>query len=63
MTLAEYMAEIGIKDEPMAKMIGLKRSMVTRLRLGTARPSFKTLIAIERVTNGKVRASDFVEAA
>jgi transcriptional regulator with XRE-family HTH domain len=63
MTLAEYMAEIGIKDEPMAKMIGLKRSMVTRLRNGTAKPSFNTLIAIERVTGGKVRASDFVAAA
>jgi transcriptional regulator with XRE-family HTH domain len=63
MTLSEYMAEIGLKDEPLAKMIGVERSTVTKLRLGTGKPSFKTLIAIERVTNGKVRASDFVEAA
>lgn len=63
MTLSEYMAQAGLKDENLSKMIGLERSTVTKLRLGRGKPSFKTLIAIEKVTGGKVKASDFVEAA
>jgi DNA-binding Xre family transcriptional regulator len=63
MKLAEYMAETGLKDKPLSKMVGVERSTVTKLRLGMGKPSFKTLIAIERVTDGKVRAADFAGEA
>lgn len=63
MTLAEFMAKEGLTDAALARDIGLERSTVTRLRRGQSKPSLRVILALEAVSNGKVRASDFVEAA
>lgn len=63
MTLADFMKSEGITDAALARDIGLERSTVTRLRRGQSKPSLRVLLALETVSKGKVRASDFGEAA
>ena len=63
MKLKTYMDRTGLKDAQMGKLIGRSQSVVNRLRNGTAKPSFEVLVALEKVTNGQVKPSDFVEAA
>lgn len=63
MTLAEFMEIEDFTDAALARVIGLERSTVTRLRRGQSKPSLRVLLALETLSKGKVRASDFVEAA
>lgn len=63
MKLKTYMDKTGLKDAQMGKLIGRSQSVINRLRNGAAKPSFEVLVALEKVTNGQVKPSDFVEAA
>lgn len=49
-TLAEHMAENGIKDAPMAELVGCERSMITKIRLQKATPSLPLAIRINKAT-------------
>jgi transcriptional regulator with XRE-family HTH domain len=63
MTLDEYMKAKRLTDSDVASQVNRDRSTVTRWRLGRTRPDFDALIALEKMTKGKVSARDFVEAA
>lgn len=63
MDLKTYMAQNGLTEAQMAKLIGRSQPVVNRLRNGVAKPSFEVMVALEKVTNGQVKPSDFVEAA
>lgn len=63
MKLSEYMASEGINDTDLAVRVKRDRSNVLRWRHGKTRPDFDALVAIERITDGKVTARDFAEAA
>jgi transcriptional regulator with XRE-family HTH domain len=59
MKLREYLAQEGITTSEFARRIGLSQPSVSRLMNGHRAPSLDTILAIERVTKGKVKASDF----
>lgn len=63
MKLAQYMELAKIRDADLAKMLGLDRSTVTKLRLGTSKPSFGVLIKIQELSSNAVTAADFMDAA
>jgi transcriptional regulator with XRE-family HTH domain len=63
MHLKTFMELNGITEAQMAKLIGRSQPVVNRLRNGVAKPSFAVMIALEKVTNGQVKPSDFIEAA
>lgn len=63
MTLESYMKLVGMTDAKLAIAIKRDRSVVTRLRNGSIKPSFEVMVALEKVTEGLVKPSDFVEAA
>lgn len=63
MTLDEYMKAKRLTDSDVASQVNRDRSTVTRWRLGRTRPDFDALIALEKMTKGKVSARDFAEAA
>ncbi|WP_158809639.1 helix-turn-helix transcriptional regulator [Beijerinckia sp. L45] len=60
MTLAEYFAETGIKDEAFADKVKISRSMITRLRLRTATPSAGAAMRIFDATNGNVTLAELM---
>jgi plasmid maintenance system antidote protein VapI len=59
MTLEKYMELTKLTDAKMADLIDRDRSVVTKLRAGTIKPSFDVMVALERITEGAVRPSDF----
>lgn len=52
--LSTYMKREGVTDSTMALAIGKDRSLVTRLRHGSIRPTIEVAGAIERETCGEV---------
>jgi transcriptional regulator with XRE-family HTH domain len=48
--LAEYMKAKGLRDQALADLLDCDRSMVTKLRHGTATPSLPLALAIHRET-------------
>jgi plasmid maintenance system antidote protein VapI len=62
--LESYMRDARITDAVMAAAIGKDRSLVTRLRNGSVRPTIDVAAAIERETRGAVPMQAWVlEAA
>lgn len=59
MKLSDYMALKQWNDEDVASALSRDRSNVNRWRRGLTRPDFDALIALERLTGGKVTAKDF----
>jgi transcriptional regulator with XRE-family HTH domain len=59
MKLGTYLSKRKITDEQFGKLVGLSQSQVSRLKRGVSSPLWKTVIAIEKATNGKVSAKDF----
>ncbi|HEX8556439.1 MAG TPA: helix-turn-helix transcriptional regulator [Sphingomonas sp.] len=59
--LATYMKRERCTDAQIAAAIGKDRSLVTRLRNGSARPTLDVAAAIERHTGGAVQMQDWVE--
>lgn len=60
MTLEQFLSDKRITNTAFGAMIGKSQSFVSRLKGGQAMPSAETLALIERVTDRKVTASDFV---
>jgi plasmid maintenance system antidote protein VapI len=63
MTLEQFMRETGTSDTALAQAIGRDRTFVSRLRRGLVKPSLDTAVAIERFSDGAVRAGDFIPLA
>jgi transcriptional regulator with XRE-family HTH domain len=59
MTLAEFMEIEKLTDASLAEKVGRDRSNVTRWRRGDTKPDFEALVAIEKMSGGKVTALDF----
>lgn len=60
MTLSEFMKARGFTDETLAAAVAVSRSHATRLRLKQRRPSIQVATAIEKWTEGLVKATSFV---
>ena len=61
--LATYLQEQNLTDDAFAQIIGLERSVVTKLRNGRIGPSAKSAARIIRATNGAVGIEDLVSAS
>lgn len=61
MDLAEFMKSAEMSDAQLADLVKRDRSNVTRWRLGRTKPDFDALVAIEKISDGKVTARDFVQ--
>ena len=67
-TISERMKEKGFKsDAELAAVVGCDRSMVTRVKLGSAEPSLRFLVkfieALDLPAEAFLRASSKTEAA
>lgn len=59
MTLHQYLTDAKISDADFAKLIGVERSTVTRLRGGNQIPKPDLMRFIAEQTDGQVTANDF----
>ena len=50
MTLAQWMAANGYKDQRLADELSLSRSAITRIRRGERKPSLDVALRLERIT-------------
>jgi hypothetical protein len=62
MKLSEFMKSANIDDVGLAKLVNRDRSNVLRWRNGVTKPDFDALVAIEKISKGKVTARDFAVA-
>lgn len=60
MTIEEYLEKYDILRKDFAKAIGISRQALHKLISKEYKPRIKTAFAIQRVTNGKVRAESLV---
>jgi transcriptional regulator with XRE-family HTH domain len=63
MTLTEFMKLEGLSDVELAARVNRDRTNVLRWRNGVTKPDFDALVAIEKISKGKVTARDFERAA
>lgn len=63
MTLEQWIDENKVRMDVFAKQIGVHLVTAYKLRRGLTMPSVHTLAAIERATDGRVTARDFVPQA
>lgn len=63
MNLADFMKAAGINDVELAAKVNRDRTNVLRWRTGKTKPDFDALVAIEKISDGKVTARDFAGAA
>lgn len=63
MTLSDFMKLNGFSDADLAAIVRRDRSNVLRWRNGVTKPDFDALVAIEKISDGKVTARDFERAA
>ena len=61
MTLADWIEERKLTDEKMAKLVGVSRATISRLKRGINKPTIQTLVRIVEVTNGAVSGKDFLD--
>ena len=54
MTLAEFMASKGLKDDDLTETLGVGRSMVTKLRLRIAKPSYDVMHKLNAFADGAI---------
>lgn len=60
MTLEQYMRMANVNDQEVAEIIKVERSMVTRLRLGTRKPSWPVAGRILKWSKGAVGLETWV---
>lgn len=63
MTLADYLREQGLTARDFASRIGRDPSTVSRLARNQTRPTWDTVTAIQKATEGLVGPNDWAEAA
>jgi transcriptional regulator with XRE-family HTH domain len=61
-TLSAYLCSANISQKAFAELVEIDKSVVSRLARMEIRPSLDLAFRIERVTNGAVPASSWVEA-
>lgn len=59
MDLAEWMQKKNLADADLAIQVERDRTTVSRWRTKKTKPDFDALVAIEKLTGGKVTAKDF----
>lgn len=59
MTLAEFMKAEGMSDVELAAKVNRDRSNILRWRNGVTKPDFDALVALEKISGGRVTATDF----
>lgn len=62
MNLKTYLSQQTITDAEFGLLIGVSQSQVSRIKNGKTAPSLAVIVAIEKVTKGKVGASDLLKA-
>lgn len=60
MTLSEWMTEKNVSAEQLADQVGVHWATIYKWRARTAFPRVQQLAALERLTEGKVTARDFM---
>lgn len=58
MKLSQWMAEAGHDDEAVAKLVGIDRATISRIRRGLNRPSWDLAAKLKLVSDGAVTADD-----
>jgi DNA-binding transcriptional regulator YdaS (Cro superfamily) len=58
MTLDQYLSESGETNTAFSARVGISQSQIGRLRRGW-KPSWDTIVAIEKATGGKVQPNDW----
>lgn len=61
MTLPEYLADRGLTMAAFGAQIGRDKATVSRIVNGIQLPDLRTIVAIQRVTRGRVKAEDFLK--
>jgi plasmid maintenance system antidote protein VapI len=59
MHLDEFMEETGLDDGQVAKLIGVSRVTVSRIRRRQVRPGWKTIEQLRKWSRGAITANDF----
>jgi DNA-binding transcriptional regulator YdaS (Cro superfamily) len=60
MKLQAYIEQSGLTAAEFSRLIQASQSIVSRLISGQRKPSLRTMVAIEKVTRGKVKPKDFL---
>lgn len=63
MKLSEYLKEAGMSQAAFAALVGVDKSIISRLSTEAMKPSLQLAFAIDRATGGKVPAASWVEDA
>ena len=63
MKLAEWLDKEGKSRMWLAEQLGLSVRQIHRLCSGASKPNLKTALVIEKLTNGEVKPSDFINVA
>ena len=59
--LSHYAKETGLSQRELAKRLGVDPSIVSRLLNGQMRPGLELAVRIQRLTDGRVAASSWVD--
>jgi DNA-binding XRE family transcriptional regulator len=59
MHLDQYMEKTGLDDDQVAKLIGVSRVTVSRIRRRKVRPDWPTIHELRKLSRGAITASDF----
>lgn len=62
MNLKSYMEARGICDEQLAKRLGVSVGAIRKWKYGERIPRANELVALARITKGKVGLLDFIHA-
>lgn len=62
MNLKDYLSSLTMTDAEFGGKIGVSQSQVSRIKNGKTAPSLAVIVAIEKVTKGKVSAKDIYDA-
>lgn len=61
--LAAYLSETKTSQAKLAEEIGVSRAYMSELVGGTKTPSLFVAVAIERATEGRIKAASWIEGA
>lgn len=61
--LAVYLEEEGLVQKVFAQKVGVSQTTLTLILRGERMPSLEVAFQIEKVTKGKVKASDWLKQA
>lgn len=61
MQLSEYLASRRIRLRDFAAQVDLSVPTISKLANGVSRPTFETMEAIRKATDGEVTANDFLD--